>query len=72
LSKRPKRRWVPAPDDTDQAANNAVTGVFLDINERVEWVYSSMPDGKRVVTGYDILPVLSLEQKEDFQQLLSS
>ena len=54
-----RNKWVPAPNDNRQHADNAVTGVFLDSNERVEWVYSIMPDGNRVVTGYDIRPILS-------------
>ena len=52
------KRWVPAPNYTGQSAENAVLGVSVGLNERVEWVYTIMPDGRKVVTGYDILPVL--------------
>jgi hypothetical protein len=72
MNKRPKRRWVPAPNGTGQVDANAILGLALGSNEHVEWVYSIMPDGRRVVTGYDILPVLSPEQVEDLRVRLSS
>ncbi len=52
------KKWIPAPGSNDQAGNGTILGVSLNIGERVEWVYTIMPDGKKVVTGYDILPIL--------------
>lgn len=59
------KKWVPAPGTDDQTASGAVLGVSLDSDERVEWVYTVMPDGRRVVTGFDILPVLTEELLKD-------
>jgi hypothetical protein len=51
-------RWVSAPGNNSQTVNGSVLGVSLNTGERVEWAYTIMPDGRRVVTGYDILPIL--------------
>jgi hypothetical protein len=59
------KQWVPAPGEDNQAASGAVLGVSIDIGERVEWVYTVMPDGRRIITGYDILPALSPEEAEE-------
>ena len=59
------KKWVPAPGADDQTASGAVLGVSLDSDERVEWVYTVMPDGRRVVTGFDILPVLTEEKTDE-------
>jgi hypothetical protein len=48
------KRWIPAPDTHEQPANGAVLGISLDDSERVEWVYTILPDGRKIVTGYDI------------------
>jgi hypothetical protein len=61
------KRWISAPGSNDQIANGAILGVSLDDGERVEWVYTILPDGKKVVTGYDILPILPLKS-EDFPE----
>jgi hypothetical protein len=53
------KQWSSAPESNGQAVNGAVLGVSLDPGERVEWVYTVMPDGRRIVTGYNILPILS-------------
>jgi len=58
------KRWVPAPECDKQTANSAILGIWLEPGERVEWSYTVMPDGKRVVTGYHILPILSPEDEE--------
>ena len=58
------KRWVPAPGSNAQTVNGCVLGVWLEGCERVEWVYTIMPDGRRIVTGYNILPVLSSELEE--------
>ncbi|MDD5673830.1 MAG: hypothetical protein PHC61_06695 [Chitinivibrionales bacterium] len=52
------KQWIPAPGSNSQSVKNAVLGVSIDVGERVEWVYTILPDGKRVVTGYDILSIL--------------
>jgi hypothetical protein len=52
------KNWVPAPGNNGQTANGTILGVSLQTGERVEWAYTILPDGRRVVTGYDILPVL--------------
>jgi hypothetical protein len=51
------KRWVPAPENDNQAISGAVLGVSLNPGERVEWVYTVMPDGRCIVTDYDILPI---------------
>jgi len=38
--------------------HGAVLGVSLNDGERVEWIYTVLPDGRRIVTGYDILPMI--------------
>ena len=48
--------YVQSPTISNDSG--CVLGVSLNLNERVEWVYTTMPDGRRVVTGYDILPIL--------------
>jgi hypothetical protein len=53
-----EKRWIPAPASDSQNVNGAVLGAFVDADERVEWTYTILPDGKRIVTGYDILPIL--------------
>jgi len=58
------KRWVPAPSTDTQPARGAMLGVLLDANERVEWAYTILPDGRRIVTGYDILPILPQEPDE--------
>jgi hypothetical protein len=58
------KKWVPAPGSSDQTACGAVLGVFLDIGEGVDWAYTILPDGRRVVTGYEIIPILPPQSKE--------
>jgi hypothetical protein len=57
------KRWIPAPASDFQAESGAVLGAFVDVGERVEWVYTIQPNGRRIVTGYDILPILPSPQK---------
>ena len=54
------KRWVTAPQ-SDAMARNAFVGVWLNENERVEWAYRFTSDGKKVVTGYNIFPKLTLK-----------
>jgi hypothetical protein len=54
------KQWIPAPANDSQTVNGAVLGAFVDAGQRVEWVYTILPDGSRIVTGYDILPILSI------------
>jgi hypothetical protein len=57
------KQWIPAPANDSQTVNGAVLGAFGNDGERVEWVYTILPDGSRIVTGYDILPILPTTQK---------
>ncbi len=50
------RQWVSAPEGDSQVVNGAVLGVSLNPGERVQWAYTILPDGRRVATGYDIIP----------------
>ena len=52
------KRWIPAPESDCRTDNGLVLGVSLDDGERVEWAYTILPDGRKIVTGYDILPIL--------------
>jgi hypothetical protein len=54
------KQWIPAPGSDSQTVNGSVLGVSINDGERVDWVYTILPDGRRIVTGYDILPVLSI------------
>ena len=54
------KQWIPAPASDSQTVNGAVLGVSLNDGERVEWIYTVLPDGRRIVTGYDILPILPI------------
>lgn len=58
------KRWIPAPGSDYQTVNGSVLGVSLDVGERVEWAYSFLPDGRRIVTGYDIIPILPQESDD--------
>jgi hypothetical protein len=51
------KRWVPAPGGDNQTTGGAVLGVSLADGERVEWISTVTPDGSRVVSGYNILPI---------------
>ena len=59
------KRWVQSPGSNNQTASGVILGVSLDPSEHVEWIYTVMPDGMRIVTGYDILPVLSQAEVEE-------
>jgi hypothetical protein len=52
------KQWIPAPVSDSLIVNGTVLGVSLDDDERVEWAYTILPDGRRIVTVYDILPIL--------------
>jgi hypothetical protein len=57
------KQWIQAPESGSQPVNGAVLGVSLDPGERVEWAYTILPDGRRIVTGYDILPAAKLSKR---------
>jgi len=63
------KKWVPAPQSYEQTTGNCMLGVYLGQNERVEWIYTFMPDGSRIVTGYNILPLLPKETVELLNEL---
>jgi hypothetical protein len=48
-------RWIPAPQSDNQPHGNAVLGVSLNPGEQVQWAYTLLPDGRKVITGYDIV-----------------
>jgi hypothetical protein len=50
------KQWIPAPANDSQPVSGAVLGVSLNPGESVQWAYTILPDGKRIVTGYDIIP----------------
>jgi hypothetical protein len=50
----PEKRTVYAPRPEDPNASAAVISVEFAPDEEVEWVWTYLPGGKRVVTGYDI------------------
>jgi len=52
------KQWIPAPASDRAISSGAVFGVSLDPGEQVRWAYTILPDGRRFVTGYDILPIL--------------
>jgi hypothetical protein len=52
------KHWIPAPSTDTQPHSGAVLGVSLNAGERVQWAYTILPDGRRVVTGYDIITPL--------------
>ncbi len=58
------KRWIPAPGSDCWTDSGSVLGVSLDDGERVEWTYTILPDGKKIVTGYDILPILPQESDD--------
>jgi hypothetical protein len=50
------KQWVPAPTIDSQVVCGAVLGVSLNPGETVQWAYTILPDGRRIATGYDIIP----------------
>ncbi|MEM9541614.1 MAG: hypothetical protein AAGA60_19230 [Cyanobacteria bacterium P01_E01_bin.42] len=54
-----QKRIVSAPQPTfaasSQPPTNRVLSVELGENENVEWVWTSLPDGTRYVSGYTII-----------------
>ncbi len=52
------KRRIPAPESECRTDSGSILGVSVDVDERVEWVYTILPDGRKIVTGYDILPIL--------------
>jgi len=63
------KQWIPAPGSDTILISGAVLGVSLNPGEQVQWAYTIMPDGKRVVTGYDIIPPkTSKRRKKKFFQ----
>jgi hypothetical protein len=50
------KKWIPAPTNDLQPHSGAVLGVSLNPGERVQWACTILPDGRRIATGYDIIP----------------
>jgi hypothetical protein len=44
-----------APPPTDDSIIPSIYWIELPINQKVEWVWTDLPDGNRVVTGYKII-----------------
>lgn len=49
-------RVVTPPPPTDPAVPHRVQSVTLRPGERVQWEWTTLPDGRRFVSGYTILP----------------
>jgi hypothetical protein len=59
------KRWIPAPHQSDcQSVSGAIHGVNVGENELVRWAWTILPDGRSVVTGYDIVPFAPAETEE--------
>jgi hypothetical protein len=56
MKNRSVKQWVPAPATDAQRTPNALLGAYLNPGEQVQWAYTITPEGKRIVTGYDIIP----------------
>lgn len=50
-----KTRIVSAPQSGQAEALPLVNNVELHDNEEIQWIWTTYPDGRRVVTGYDII-----------------
>ena len=44
-----------APPPTDPSIIPSIHSIELQINQTVEWLWTDLPDGNRVVTGYKII-----------------
>jgi hypothetical protein len=49
-------RVVSPPADNDPSVANRILSVLLRSGERVRWDWTVLPDGRRYVSGYRILP----------------
>jgi hypothetical protein len=65
------KRWIRAPQSNIQPHSGAVLGVSLNPGEQVRWIYTILPDGSRVVTGYDIIaPCIAEKRKKKISRSL--
>ena len=60
------KHWVLAPGNSTPLVSGAVLGVYLNPGEQVKWAYFITPDGKRVVTGYEIIPPETSKRRKMF------
>jgi hypothetical protein len=44
-----------APPPSDPSIIPSIYAIELQNNQKVEWVWTQLPDGNRVVTGYKII-----------------
>lgn len=49
-------RGVAPPSGNDPSVANRIVSVTLRAGERVRWEWTVLPDGRRYVSGYRILP----------------
>jgi hypothetical protein len=47
---------IHAPPPTDSAIMPSIYWIELAIDQAVEWLWTVLPDGNRVVTGYRVIP----------------
>ena len=46
---------IGAPEDSDTSVPGALNNVVVNTDEKVEWVWTHLQNGKSAVTGYRIL-----------------
>ena len=56
-------RVVSPPSDNDPSVANRIVSVVLRPRERVQWDWTVLPDGRRYVSGYRILPAWRAAQR---------
>jgi len=53
------KRWIQAPTPDHQPQSGTITGVWVEHNEQVQWIWSYLPDNRSIITGYEITPAFS-------------
>jgi hypothetical protein len=61
-SNETKTRIVKAPQSGQSDAWPLVDNVTLHEGEEVQWIWTTYPDGRRVVTGYEIIQPVTQQQ----------
>ena len=46
---------ISAPEKSDTSVPGALTNVVVNTNEKIEWVWTHLQNGKSAVTGYRII-----------------